>query len=224
MTRCAALGTAAAAAALLCLHTTPLAAGSDVPPSPKASPASTSSAAKKPAPARPAAKAASPSPSPSASPSAHVYTNQDLPAREPEPQADKDGKPAPKKADRPEKRAAAPSPVPTVDPQAAALDAERQRRLDEEAMWKERANEARNAVGDARTAVRKLQDQAGQLAMRIRLSTDTNEILRLRAEQQQVQQSAEAGQADLDRANKRLEDLQEEARRAGVPPGWIREP
>jgi predicted nucleic acid-binding Zn-ribbon protein len=72
--------------------------------------------------------------------------------------------------------------------------------------------------------VAKLDQEAARLANRILMSTDTNEILRLRAEQQKVQASLDAARSELEASRKALENLQEEARRAGVPPGWVREP
>ena len=38
----------------------------------------------------------------------------------------------------------------------------------------------------------------------------------------QLRQMIQAAKAELDGATKDLEDLKEEARRSGVPPGWLR--
>jgi len=53
-------------------------------------------------------------------------------------------------------------------------------------------------------------------------STDTNEQLRLRAEQQEVFTSLGAAKAAVTAAQKAITSLEEEARRAGVPAGWLR--
>jgi len=199
-------------------------AAADAQPTPSPSPGKTArEGAGKKARTRPAASvppAASPrpmvtirptSPGPAASP--HVYSNKDLPSPSPSTESEKQ-----------KGRESATAPPPT-NPEATAgqFDADRQRRLDEEARWRERSANARGEIASADHEVTKLEQEAAGLANRILLSTDTNEILRLRAERQKVSESL-AARAELERARKALEDLQEEARRAGVPPGWVREP
>ena len=159
------------------------------------------------------------SPRPSASP--HVYSNKDLP-EQPSPSPEAEGK-KDQKDQKAQKAPPAPTPEPTPDAAAQALEAERQRMAAEEAGWRNRAGAARETVRTADAEVTRLQDEAARIANRILMSTDTNEILRLRAEQQKVQASLEAARAGLDAARKALDDLQEEARRAGVPVGWVRE-
>jgi len=147
-----------------------------------------------------------------------VYSNKDLPEQpSPSPEA------AGKKDQKDQKAPPAPTPEPTPDAAAQALEAERQRMAAEEASWRNRAGSARETVRTAESEVTRLQDEAGKIANRILMSTDTNEILRLRAEQQKVQASLDGARAALDAARKALDDLQEEARRAGVPVGWVRE-
>jgi hypothetical protein len=151
-----------------------------------------------------------------------VYSNRDLPEQpSPEPDKGKGGKKADKTG---EKAEPAPTPEPTPDAAAAALEAERQRLATEEASWRRRADLARITVTENQAAVAQYQEEAGKIANRILMSTDTNEILRLRGEQQKVQASLDAARGELDASRRALENLQEEARRAGVPPGWVREP
>jgi hypothetical protein len=52
---------------------------------------------------------------------------------------------------------------------------------------------------------------------------DPNREQTRRAEYAQVQAELELAKGQLERARQALVDLEEEARRKGVPPGWLRE-
>jgi hypothetical protein len=93
-----------------------------------------------------------------------------------------------------------------------------------ESEWRQRAQDARAAVQAAEMAVREADEEAKALAQRILLSTDTYEIMELRSQQQQRTEQLEAARAAVTAAQKALVDLEDEARRARVPPGWLREP
>ena len=56
------------------------------------------------------------------------------------------------------------------------------------------------------------------------MSTDTNEILQLRAQQQEQTEQLEQARRGLVEAKQAMDAFEEEARRASVPPGWLREP
>ncbi len=91
-----------------------------------------------------------------------------------------------------------------------------------EAQWRQRAAEAKQELKEFEARVGTLQEKADQLFGQIRASTDTNELLRLRAAQQSLTKEIEEAKIMLDTSRKELRDLGEEARRAGVPPGWVR--
>jgi hypothetical protein len=85
-------------------------------------------------------------------------------------------------------------------------------------MWRGRVNQARARVERARQAYQKLagmnlvpgyeyQDERGRTVI---------------ASIEQLQGMTAAAKAELDAAEKALADLLEEARRANVPPGWLR--
>ena len=93
-----------------------------------------------------------------------------------------------------------------------------------QAEWRTRIADQRAAVTHAEADVASSEAEVGNLASRIRMSTDTNEILRLQAEQEQARNAQEGARQRIQQAKKALEDLLEEARRQGVPPGWLREP
>jgi hypothetical protein len=196
----------------------PCLAGADTPPAPAASPSP-----------RPAATARpSVSPAPSASPSAgaaaakpgaekKVYTNQDLPA-EPSP-------------------VAAPSAGPTGGvgrgtvntlPEAANLPAATRERRDPERnpeVWKERVRRARVAVETAQSRIIELEERITEL----RNDRGVDNAMAANREQARQAQIAEAltelevAKGNLERANQARADLEDEARRKNIPPGWLRE-
>jgi hypothetical protein len=113
----------------------------------------------------------------------------------------------------------APSGPPTPDPEAAI-------RAQLEASWRGRARAQREAVARAEA---RIQDLEGRLAgLRNDLSpsglqdptrqqTREADTARLRGELDEARQQ-------LARAKQGIEDLEEQARRQRVPPGWLREP
>jgi hypothetical protein len=112
------------------------------------------------------------------------------------------------------------TPAATGEPTATerASDAEERARQNDETMWRGRVNQARARVERARQAYQKLagmnlvpgyeyQDERGRTVI---------------ASIEQLQGMTAAAKAELDAAEKALADLLEEARRANVPPGWLR--
>lgn len=81
-------------------------------------------------------------------------------------------------------------------------------------MWQQRLREARQAVAEARA----------------RYETASRDYKRMRhghrgrgEPRAEARAEIEAARKELEAAEQRLEALPEEARRAGVPPGWLRE-
>ena len=89
--------------------------------------------------------------------------------------------------------------------------------------WAERAQALRDAVAEAERRVQELDSRAQELLWQYLQSTDTNEILSLKAEQQEVLDQLPEARKAVDEARKALEDFEREAARAGVPPGELRE-
>lgn len=92
----------------------------------------------------------------------------------------------------------------------------------DEKTWRAQAAEAREAVRGAEQTAQSLERQIAKLFGEIQRSTDTNEILRLRAEQKDLEEELERTKQELAKARQELVAFEESARRAGVPPGWIR--
>lgn len=88
----------------------------------------------------------------------------------------------------------------------------------EEARWRRLAREAREKIADAEHA-RETARLAFEQASRQALTVTSGPNLAAKAAAQKALEKAEA---DLAAARKALEDLEERARRAGAPPGWLR--
>jgi hypothetical protein len=134
---------------------------------------------------------------------AKTYTNEDLPK---------------KTASQGVVNAAASSYVPpdTSPTQSRPTEADAK-----EAGWRSRAGAARGAVKSAEAKAESLDSESRRLLTERLESTDTNEILRLQAEQQSVNEQLEAAKQENETAKKGLADLLEAARREGIPSAWL---
>jgi hypothetical protein len=94
----------------------------------------------------------------------------------------------------------------------------------EEKGWRSRAESARSAVKKAQERVESLDAQAKQLLNQRLLSTDTNEILRLQAEQKGVLDQIEVAKQEVEAAQKAFQDFEDAARAAHVPQQWLDPP
>jgi hypothetical protein len=197
-------------------------AAADTPPSPSPSPRPVSGHTRdKATPPKAQPKVAvSPAPSPVAptaatkgGPEKKVYTNQDLPA-EPSP---------------------APVPSPgagrgtvNVLPESANLptltreESEAGRMAD---YWRERGRQRRAAVENAEGTVRDLEARIAELRTDRGVTNvmDPNREQTRQAQIAQTQADLEQAKGELERARQAMTDLEDEARRKGIPPGWIRE-
>ena len=146
-----------------------------------------------------------------------VYTNDDLrgadsaepapAAPAPAPTATAPGDPAAKPAPAPAAKAAAPAvPGPAKD----------------EKYWRERVASARDALGRSQTFAEALQSQINGLYTEFVNMSDPAQ--RAVIEQKRLAAIAEQDRvkADIAKQTKALADIEDEARRANVPPGWLR--
>jgi hypothetical protein len=168
----------------------------------------------------------SPSPSPSPKKETPTYTGDDLDRL-----AGRTPGEAPKKA------APAPTPdVPRVIESEAAttvpfeIKVERTREGHEgeppdptQGSWADRAKGLREQVTQAEEHAKDLDSRAQTLLWQYLQSTDTNEILSLKAEQQEVLDQLPDAKKAVEEAQKALADFEREATQAGVPPSEIRE-
>jgi len=136
---------------------------------------------------------------------AKVYTNDDLGAEH------SAAPPAAAGSAAAASTAAAPSPAPTMDP------AQR---------WRRDAKARRDAIKRAEGKVAAAQARVDALLVDLNPTNvmDPNRLQTLEADRAKAAADLEAAKDELAKARQALEDLEEEARKSGVPPGWLREP
>jgi hypothetical protein len=198
-------------------------------PSPSPSPAKAATRAPSAATEKPPAKAGSAAPVPAGSDGrkapkpgtpkdpGHVFTNSDLPEQ---PDAVPSPSPAPAGAGRGSVTvlgsAAAPVPGPSVAPVLPEMT---------EPYWRERAMDRRRAVERAEQRVPPIEQRIADL----RNDRNPTNLMDPNREQNRQAQLAQAiadlerAKADVERARQALTDLEEDARRKSIPPGWLRE-
>jgi hypothetical protein len=100
-------------------------------------------------------------------------------------------------------------------------------RSSERATWRARASRLREDVEQAERRIDELQAELETLNVDMQPSpADVLDPFRLQkreAQKAELRQKVEDAQKDLERAKEAVADLEEEARRQHVPPGWLRE-
>lgn len=130
-----------------------------------------------------------------------VYTNDDL-------GAEHAAGPPPAAAPA---AAAAASPAPGMDPAVR---------------WRRDAKARRDAISRAEAKIATLQARLNAMILDLNPTNvgDPNRLQTLEADKAKAQGDLEVAKDELAQARQALEDLEESARKAGVPPGWLREP
>jgi hypothetical protein len=98
-----------------------------------------------------------------------------------------------------------------------------EQRADQETAWRDRARQARARVQTAQDAVARLKAEKDKALGDALRSTDTNEIMRLRGRATELDDEIRQAEGELQDGLDGQRELEDEARQAGVPPGWIRE-
>ena len=139
---------------------------------------------------------------------AKVYTNDDLDAARSAPEGQGNVS-TPGTAAAPS--GPAPAPAPTMDP------AQR---------WRRDAKARRDAIARSETKVAAIQARIDSLLLDLNPTNvgDPNRLQNLEAEKAKALSDLEVAKAELAQARQALEDLEEDARKNGIPPGWLREP
>jgi hypothetical protein len=121
---------------------------------------------------------------------------------------------------------AAPPPKP-AEPAAGAAAKETEKPADKEpvkdqAYWAARMNELRTQVQRDQTYVDALQTRVNSLSADFVNRDDPAQRAVIANERQKSIAELERLKAQIEAGKKAIADLEEEARRAGVPPGWLR--
>lgn len=155
-----------------------------------------------------------------AAPATKVYTNDDLKKIEPPPGAATPADPA-----KPADPAAKPG-----DPAAKPGDAAKtgdaaksdEKAAPSEAEWRARMNAAREGLRRSEMFREALQSRINGLTADFSARDDPGQRAQIAdARQKALDELAQVGK-DIDDGKKAISDIEEEARRASVPPGWIR--
>ena len=94
-----------------------------------------------------------------------------------------------------------------------------------EAYWRERASTARERLADAETRVEALEQQLAELMQDRNPTAGVLSPTREQERQARLTKAREdlgSAEAEVEAAREGLEELRREARRARVPPGWLR--
>ena len=91
-----------------------------------------------------------------------------------------------------------------------------------EALWRGKITQAREALRRNEVFLQALQTRVNSLATDYYGRDDPYQKMKLAGERDQAIQEMEKVKADVEASKKQVADIEEEARRAGVPPGWLR--
>ena len=144
-----------------------------------------------------------------------VYTNKDLPAS-----AQKPGAAAAMPAADPASPATPADPVEAAEQKAAEPKAGAEEKG--EAYWKGRVTAAREELRRSEMFAAALQTRINTLNKDF--ASRDNPAQRARTGEERTEALTELTRVrqDVDRARKQIADIEEEARKSGVPPGWLR--
>ena len=91
-----------------------------------------------------------------------------------------------------------------------------------EALWRGKITQAREALRRNEVFLQALQTRVNALATDYYGRDDPYQKMKLAGERDQAIQEMEKVKADVETSKKQIADIEEEARKAGVPPGWLR--
>ena len=112
--------------------------------------------------------------------------------------------------------AAAPTPAPESKPQ------EPKDPKKEEAYWRERVSKARDGLERAKTFKDALQSRINSLSADFTSRDDPAQRSVIASDRQKALAELERVTKEIADFEKQLRDMEDEARKAGVPPGWVR--
>jgi hypothetical protein len=143
-----------------------------------------------------------------------VYTNEnlkdDITASSVPPPASTNGSPA----------APPSSQVPSVNLPAGEVEASGEKK--DEAYWRGRIGAARSALERTKIFADALQSRLNALATDIVNRDDPAQRAQLEMERQRALAEMDRVKKEMSEQEKAIADIEEEARKAGVPPGWLR--
>lgn len=146
-----------------------------------------------------------------AKPAAKVYTNKDLP-KTPAPQSPAGGALPPPAA------AAGQKPADQAKPEEQKEEKEEK----DEAWWRARMTNARTELQRHEMALEAFQSRVNALSADFSARDDPYQRAQVAIDRQKALNEMERVKAEAARVKQQIADIEEEARVAGVPPGWLR--
>lgn len=117
---------------------------------------------------------------------------------------------------------ASPEKTAPSQPQASGEAAQADSATKDEAYWRGRIQAEREALTRAKVLIDALQGRVNSLQTEFVNRDDPASRATITAERQSALAELERMKLDIQQRNKAIADIQEEARRAGVPPAWYR--
>lgn len=116
---------------------------------------------------------------------------------------------------------AAPAQQPAGAPKASPSDARKDDRTDEKT-WRGRIAQARDQLARSRMFLEALQSRVNGLSADFAARDDPAQRASIATDRQKALAELERVRRDIEQQTSAIADIQEEARRAGIPPGWVR--
>ena len=152
--------------------------------------------------------------------SGKTYTNDNLtPVPEPSSAPGSSGAPS---SDASAPAAAAPAPSPDAAAPPPGVSADPAERKKEEAEWRERIKNEREALDRAKSFADALQIRINSLTTDFVNRDDPAQRAVIAADRDKALAELERVKKEIADHTKAIADIQEEARKAGVPAGWVR--
>jgi archaellum component FlaC len=148
--------------------------------------------------------------------STKVYTNKDLPASAVKPaEAAAPAKPA-------EPSSAIPVEGQPTPAGGGPAGGEQPAAKNDEAVWRKRMSDAREELRRNEMFAQALETRFNSLTNDVISRDDPAQRARLAADRKDVQNELGRVRQEIEQGKKAIADIEEEARKAGVPPGWLR--
>jgi hypothetical protein len=145
-----------------------------------------------------------------------LYTNENL--RPDTSSSSEPATPAATAADSTQPTPAAPAATPPKEDDKSAADAPKK----DEAYWKDRLAQARTALDRSKTFAEALQSRINALTTDFSARSDPAQRAQIERDRQKALAELDRVQQEIKDNTKAITDIQEEARKAGVPAGWVR--
>ncbi|CAN5695512.1 hypothetical protein BH18ACI5_BH18ACI5_23900 [soil metagenome] len=114
------------------------------------------------------------------------------------------------------------APATPKDPAAEEKSADKKEEPKDEAWWRQRMSQAREELRRSEMFAEALQTRINSLSNDFSARDDPYQRARVAEDRQKALAEMDRVRTDVEAQKKKIADIEEEARQAGVPPGWVR--